>query len=159
MALPFPPYRCFLLVFVSRQSFISDSPCCSSPSLVLLGLLILSPMSFPTSPSSFLDGFPSSASFPSTPSLIPYSLFCLCYTFSQHLPFFVFQRAHPCPAYLVLGEASTSGQSSYPACLLPLLWWFWQDFRRRGLSASSQPAPVFKYPLFAGRYSLVPQTS
>lgn len=53
--------------------------------------------------------------FPLSLPLILRFLFCLCCTFSQHLSFFAFSGAHPCPAHW--GEVSRWGQSSHSAHL------------------------------------------
>lgn len=107
------PVTCVHLVFAVRTTSLTDrtsSQVLFAPVLhfSLLGLFIF--FFFPSSPSSSLGWLSSSSCFPSTPSLIPHSLFRLCYPSCTFL--FVFQGAHPCPAYL--DEVSPPGQKFCP---------------------------------------------
>ena len=92
-----------------RQNFISGS-FCPSPLFFITWTFLFFFFFFPSSPSSSLGWLSSSSCFPSTPSLIPHSLFRLCYPSCTFL--FVFQGAHPCPAYL--DEVSPPGQKFCP---------------------------------------------
>lgn len=157
MALPSPPYRCFLLLFVSvtelhlRFFFLLQSfPCITWAFNSFSHVLSYQPF-FLSGRVSFKCLFPLHTLFNPLLSVLP-----LLHFFST-LAFLCLPKS---PSLSCIPGWSKHLRAKFLSCIpLALLWWFWQDFRLRGLSASSQPAPIFKYPLFAGRYSLVPQTS
>ena len=132
------PVACVHLVFAVRSTSLTDttsSQLLFAPVLpfLLLGLFFLF-FFFPSSPSSSLGWLSSSSSSPSTPSLIPHSLFRLCFPFCT-FPFLCLPRS---------------------PSLSCMPWWS-KPARAKVLPPQASAASllvlagrmVFKYPLFA----------